>query len=86
MLGISYYENEFKYRADGTPEVMDCSYYGISDHLSLMQYYGVYTNLMDWSEDAFTGLYFVSEKLIIHEKQLSGTGKYRPKSSLMLSS
>lgn len=71
---ISQYQRslfeEFKYRADGAPEVMDRSYYGISDYLALMQHYGVCTNLMDWSEDAFTGLYFALEKLIIHEKQI----------------
>lgn len=70
---ISQYQRslfeEFKYRADGAPEVMDRSYYGISDYLSLMQHYEVNTNLMDWSEDAFTGLYFALEKLITHEKQ-----------------
>lgn len=65
-----YLYEEFKYRADGAPEVMDRSYYGISDYLALMQHYGVNTNLMDWSEDAFTGLYFALEKLIIHEKRM----------------
>ena len=52
-----YLFEEFKYRADGAPEVMDRSYYNISDYLALMQHYGVCTNLIDWSEDAFTGLY-----------------------------
>ena len=56
---------EFKYRTDGAPEIMDRSYYGISDYLALMQHYGVRTNLMDWSEDAFTSLYFALEKTIL---------------------
>lgn len=60
---------EFKFRADGAPEVMDKSFYGISDYLALMQHYGVNTNLMDWSEDAFTSLYFALEKLITHEER-----------------
>lgn len=65
-----YLFEEFKYRADGAPEVMDRSYYGISDYLALMQHYEVNTNLMDWSEDAFTSLYFALEKLITHEKRV----------------
>lgn len=64
-----YLFEEFKYRADGAPEVMDRSYYGISDYLGLMQHYQVSTNLMDWSEDAFTGLYFALEQLITKEKE-----------------
>ena len=63
-----YLFEEFKYRADGAPEVMDRSYYSISDYLGLMQHYQVSTNLMDWSEDAFTGLYFALEQLITNEK------------------
>lgn len=59
-----YLYEEFKYRADGAPEIMDRSYYNISDYLALMQHYGVATNFMDWSEDAFAALYFAFEKLI----------------------
>ncbi|MEY8515915.1 FRG domain-containing protein [Lachnospiraceae bacterium 29-84] len=68
-----YLYEEFKHRADGAPEVMDRSYYGISDYLALMQHYRVKTNLMDWSEDAFTGLYFALEQLITQEKKGADT-------------
>lgn len=64
-----YLFEEFKYRSDGAPEVMDRSYYSVSDYLALMQHYGVRTNLMDWSEDAFTSLFFSLYKLISHEKR-----------------
>ena len=62
-----YLFEEFKYRADGAPEIMDRSFYNVSDYLALMQHYGVATNLMDWSEDALTALYFAFEKLITND-------------------
>ena len=62
-----YLFEKFKYRADGTPEIMDSSQFTISDYLALMQHYQVKTNLMDWSEDAFTGIYFALEKFITGE-------------------
>ncbi len=65
-----YLFEEFKYRSDGAPEVINRSHYAVSDYLALMQHYGVHTNLMDWSEDAFTGLYFALEPLITHEKEM----------------
>lgn len=59
---------EFKYRADGAPEIMDRSFFHVSDYLSLMQHYSVSTTFMDWSEDIFTALYFALEKVLNHQK------------------
>ena len=66
-----YLFEKFKYRADGAPEIIDLSQFSISDYLALMQHYQVKTNLMDWSEDAFTGIYFALEKFITGETKES---------------
>ena len=58
---------EFKYRADGSPEIMDRSFFNVSDYLTLMPHYSVSTTLMDWSEDIFTALYFAVEKVMNDE-------------------
>lgn len=60
---------EFKYRADGAPEIMDRSFFNISDYITLMQHYSVSTTLMDWSEDVFTALYFALEEIVNHKKE-----------------
>lgn len=60
---------EFKYRADGAPEIMDRSFFNASDYLTLMQHYSVSTTFMDWSEDIFTALYFAMEKIINQQKE-----------------
>lgn len=60
---------EFKYRADGAPEIMDRSFFNASDYLTLMQHYSVSTTFMDWSEDVFTALYFALEKVLNHQKK-----------------
>lgn len=60
---------EFKYRADGAPEIMDRSFFNVSDYLTLMQHYSVSTTFMDWSEDIFTALYFALEKVLNHQKK-----------------
>lgn len=60
---------EFKYRADGAPEIMDRSFFNASDYLTLMQHYSVSTTLMDWSEDVFAALYFALEKVLNHQKK-----------------
>lgn len=62
-----YLFGEFKFQGDGTAEMHDRSHYGISDYLALMQHYGVSTNLMDWSENAFTALYFALENVLINQ-------------------
>lgn len=48
----------FKYRADGAPEFINGTIYTSADYLALMQHYGHHTLFLDWSEDAFTSLYF----------------------------
>ncbi len=63
---------EFKYRADGAPEIMDRSFFNASDYLTLMQHYSVSTTFMDWSEDIFTALYFALEKVINHQEKEVG--------------
>lgn len=51
----------FKYRADGAPEIINTHRYTKIDYLALMQHYAQWTTLLDWSEDAFTSLYFALE-------------------------
>lgn len=52
---------EFKFRADGSPELGGQNHLSISDYLACMQHYCVPTNFLDWSEDAMTALYFALE-------------------------
>ena len=62
------YEN-FRYAADGAPEHHNPSFYTEIDHLALMQHYQQHTNLLDWSEDVDTGLYFALEsEIVVNEK------------------
>lgn len=68
-----YQFGEFKFRADGAPEMKDRSHFSISDYLALMQHYDVYTNLMDWSEDAFTALYFALEGVMLNKEKQAHT-------------
>ena len=53
--------NEFKYRADGTLEKDPSVVYHSSDYLALMQHFSVPTNFLDFSENAFSSLYFALE-------------------------
>lgn len=55
---------EYKFRADGAPELLGNSRYQRLDYLALMQHYGRYTGLLDWSEDAYSSLYFAFEKFV----------------------
>lgn len=66
---------EFKFRADGSPEILDKVNYSLSDYLALMQHYSVPTNLLDWSEDAMTALYFALEDLMNSHTQLPTKNK-----------
>jgi len=54
----------FKYRADGAPEQLRTGEYAAEEYLALMQHYSQYTNFLDWSEDAFTSLYFALEAYV----------------------
>ena len=56
----SEYE-EFKYCADGAPEIPSGVRFTLSDYLALMQHYFVPTTLLDYSENAFFALYFALE-------------------------
>ena len=38
------------------------------DYISLMQHYGVKSNLLDWSDDVFSSLYFALEEYILNDK------------------
>lgn len=58
----------FKYRADGSPEINSAHRYTKIDYLALMQHYSQWTTLLDWSEDAFTSLYFALEPHFKNEK------------------
>lgn len=52
---------EFKYRADGAPELPTGVRISTSDYIALMQHYFVPTTFLDWSENAFSSLYFALE-------------------------
>lgn len=55
---------EYKFRADGAPEQLNSNQYHRLDYLALMQHYSQYTGLLDWSEDAYSSLYFAFEKFV----------------------
>lgn len=48
---------EFKFRADGAPEMPTGLRFTQSDYIAMMQHYSVATNFLDWTENAFTSLY-----------------------------
>lgn len=48
---------EFKFRADGAPEMPTGLRFTKSDYIAMMQHYSVNTNFLDWTENAFTSLY-----------------------------
>lgn len=48
---------EFKFRADGVPEMPTGLRFTKSDYIAMMQHYGMQTNFLDWTENAFTSLY-----------------------------
>lgn len=58
----------FKYRADGAAEFINPSAYSACDYIALMQHYGQHTTYVDWSEDAYTSLYFALEDYILDSK------------------
>lgn len=57
----------FKYQADGASEFINGSSFTIPDYISLMQHYEQYTCYLDWSEDAFSSLFFALEAYIMDE-------------------
>ena len=54
----------FKFRADGAPEIINNSQYLHADYLALMQHYSQHASFLDWSEDAYSSLYFALENYI----------------------
>lgn len=62
MLRREY--EEFKFRADGSYEMVDSTGYGDSDYIALMQHYSVASNFLDWTEDALSSLYFAVEEFM----------------------
>lgn len=61
----------FRYSAEGTGEQVSPGSYTMVDHLALMQHYSQHTNLLDWSEDAYTSLYFALEDEVnVNDKYL----------------
>ena len=60
---------EFKFRADGAPEFGGRSDLSICDYLAIMQHYSVPTTFLDWSEDAWTALYFALEPYLDSSKK-----------------
>lgn len=65
----------FRYSSEGTGEQFSPSSYTMVDHLALMQHYSQHTNLLDWSEDAYTSLYFALEDEVnVNDKYLPNQG------------
>lgn len=65
----------FKYRADGAAEFINPSTYSACDYMALMQHYAQYTTYLDWSEDAYTSLYFALEDYILGSEVKRYKGK-----------
>lgn len=59
---------KFKYQADGASEFINSASFTMPDYLALMQHYQQYTCYLDWSEDAFSSLFFALEQYIMDEK------------------
>lgn len=62
----------FKYQADGAPEFINSASYTTSDYMAIMQHYGQLTTYLDWSEDAYSSLYFALEDEILMKKGAYG--------------
>lgn len=54
----------FKYQADGAGEFINPTNYTVPDYLVIMQHYQKFTTYLDWSEDAFSSLFFALEQYI----------------------
>ncbi len=53
--------DEFRCRADGAREFINASSYTTADYIALMQHYSQQTCYLDWSDDAYSSLYFALE-------------------------
>ncbi len=56
------YYGEFKFQADGVAEMERGLAFTTSDYISMMRHYRVPTSFLDWSETAFSSLYFALSK------------------------
>lgn len=63
----SHLLEKFKYQADGSPEMLGGIAYTMPDYLALMQHYKQHTCYLDWSEDAFSSLFFALERYVMRE-------------------
>lgn len=57
----------FKYQADGAGEMINSASYKMTDYLALMQHYSQNTCYLDWSEEAFSSLYFALERFVTQD-------------------
>ncbi|MEE1328575.1 MAG: FRG domain-containing protein [Oscillospiraceae bacterium] len=57
----------FKYQADGAGEFINPTNYTVPDYLVIMQHYQKFTTYLDWSEDAFSSLFFALEQYVEKE-------------------
>lgn len=55
---------QFKFRMDDASEKIEKTGYTDCDYLALMQHYGAPTIYMDWTENAFSAMYFALEAYI----------------------
>ena len=58
----------FKTQCDGSPEVAFYGDYTQADYLALMQHYGIETNLLDFTDNAFIALYLALKYFSDEEK------------------
>jgi len=71
-----YEFEEFKHYADGMPEIPSGVRFTLSDYIALMQHYSVATTLLDWSENAFSALYFALENYFEEKGSLNNVSLY----------
>lgn len=67
---------EFKYCADGVPEIPSGVRFTLSDYIALMQHYFIATSFLDWSENAFSALYFALEDYFEKKGSLEDVSLY----------
>lgn len=67
---------QFKYQADGAEEMINGASYKMPDYLALMQHYEQRTCYLDWSEDAFSSLYFALEHYVTQDPKRNEESGY----------
>lgn len=66
---------EFSFRSNLFKETVQ---YTLTEYVTLLQHYELHTHFLDWSEDAFTALYFAFEKYLNSERA-AGDPEYQKK-------